>query len=141
MNRKLHIVLPIMLLSGFVVVQFRGSTLKRVADEPESLSGQKLYASYCAVCHGADGKGGGPFAPRLKVWPSDLTQLAKKNGGTFPSLHIAEVIDGEFQKPAHGSADMPIWGPIFRSVARGRHDSAQRRINRLVKYLESLQQK
>lgn len=141
MNRKLHIVLPIMLLSGFVVVQFRGATLKRVADEPESLSGQKLYASYCAVCHGADGKGGGPFAPRLKVWPSDLTQLAKKNGGTFPSLHIAEVIDGEFQKPAHGSADMPIWGPIFRSVAHGRHDSAQRRINRLVKYLESLQQK
>lgn len=141
MNRKLHIVLPIMLLSGFVVVQFRGATLKRVADEPESLSGQKLYASYCAVCHGADGKGGGPFAPRLKVWPPDLTQLAKKNGGTFPSLHIAEVIDGEFQKPAHGSADMPIWGPIFRSVAHGRHDSAQRRINRLVKYLESLQQK
>jgi mono/diheme cytochrome c family protein len=140
-NWKLYIALPTMLLSGSLLIPLGGATLKRVADQPESLTGQQLYASYCAVCHGADAKGGGPFAPRLKVWPPDLTQLARKNGGAFPSLHVAEVIDGEFQKPAHGSSEMPIWGPIFRSVAHGRNDSAQRRINRLVKYLESVQQK
>jgi mono/diheme cytochrome c family protein len=129
------------ILLGSCMVGYSGAKLKRVADEPQSLSGQGLYASYCAVCHGADGKGGGPFAPQLKVPPPDLTQIANKNGGAFPKMHVSEMIDGEFQKPAHGSSDMPIWGPIFRSVARGHNDSAQRRINRLVKYLESLQEK
>jgi hypothetical protein len=36
---------------------------------------------------------------------------------------------------------MPIWGPIFRSMAHGHKDSAQVRINSLVKYLESIQEK
>ena len=139
MKRKVEIVLVTMLLGGFMAGL--GLKLKRTADEPESLTGQKLYASYCAVCHGADAKGGGSFVPQLKAPPPDLTQIAKRNGGAFPKMHVAEIIDGEFQKPAHGSKDMPIWGPIFRSVARGREDSAQRRINRLVKYLESMQEK
>lgn len=141
MKRRVQVVLVILLLGLFVRGLRAGATPKQVADEPASMNGQQLYSSYCAVCHGADGKGGGPFAPQLKVWPSDLTQLAKKNGGSFPSMHIAEIIDGEFQKPAHGSIDMPIWGPIFRTAAHGREDSAQRRINRLVKYLEAIQQK
>ena len=141
MTRKLQVVFVAVLLSNFMAGQQGGARLMRTADEPQSLTGQKLYASYCAVCHGADAKGGGSFTPQLKFPPPDLTRIAKRNGGTFPRMHVAEVIDGEFRKPAHGSSDMPVWGPIFRSVAHGRHDSAQRRINRLVKYLESLQQK
>ena len=139
MTRKVEIVLVTMLLGSFMAG--RDLKLKPIADEPESLTGQKLYASYCAVCHGADAKGGGSFVPQLKAVPPDLTRIAKRNGGAFPKMHVAEVIDGEFKQPAHGSREMPIWGPIFRSVARGREDSAQRRINRLVKYLESVQEK
>lgn len=110
-------------------------------EKAQALSGKQLFASYCALCHGADAKGGGPFSPQLKVWPPDLTVLARKNDGVFPALHVSEIIDGEFGKPAHGSQEMPIWGPVFRSVAQGRKDSAQRRITSLVKYLESLQPK
>src|SRR5512143_1562079 len=78
------------------------------------ISGKQVYVSYCSMCHGADGRGGGPFSPQLKVWPPDLTRLTSKNHGVFPALHVAEVIDGEFEKPAHGSKEMPVWGPVFR---------------------------
>jgi mono/diheme cytochrome c family protein len=111
------------------------------AANAEPVSGKQLYTSYCALCHGGDGKGGGPFSTQLKVWPPDLTQLSKKNKGVFPQMHVEEAVDGEFGKAAHGSAEMPIWGPVFRSMAHGRKDSARVRIVALVKYLESMQEK
>ena len=105
------------------------------------VTGKQLYASYCALCHGIDGKGSGSFAPQLKTSPPDLTQLTKKNHQTFPSMRVQEAIDGEYGKKAHGTVEMPIWGPVFRSMAHGKKDSAQVRINNLVKYIESLQER
>ena len=55
------------------------------AQEIEVIVGGEIeYQNYCAVCHGADGKGQGIMNKYLTVRPADLTQLAKKNGGTFP---------------------------------------------------------
>lgn len=124
---------------GLVAGQNDTKTPPTASAEP--VSGRSLYSSYCALCHGLDGKGGGPFSPQLKTWPPDLTQLTKKNGGTFPELHVEEAVDGEFGKPSHGTAEMPIWGPVFRSMAHGHRDSARVRIGALVKYLESIQEK
>lgn len=138
MLRKLIWIIAIATLTAQAVAQSQATNAMAGA---EPLTGKQLYSSYCALCHGADGKGGGPFSPQLKVWPVDLTQLAKKNHGEFPEMHIREAIDGEFAKPSHGSTEMPIWGPIFRSMAHGRKDSAQVRIDALVKYLESIQEK
>jgi len=145
MGRELKGVIAAFAISLFVAVAV--SQESSPADKPasnekkESVSGKDLYAAHCETCHGANGKGGGPFAAQLKVAPPDLTQIAKKNKGVFPTMHISEVIDGEFEKPAHGSREMPIWGPVFRSLAHGRADSALVRLNNLVQYLESLQQK
>ncbi len=129
------------LFAAIAVVGQQPATETKSAAKTEPLSGKQLYISYCSMCHGPDAQGGGPFSPQLKVWPPDLTQLAKKNNGTYPAMRVAESIDGEFGKPSHGSREMPIWGPVFRSMAHGHQDSAQLRINNVVKYLETLQQK
>src|SRR5579872_7071818 len=77
-------------------------------------SGEEMFKTYCAVCHGTDGKGGGPAASALKVPPADLTQLSKKNGGKFPALKVMSAIRGEGDLPAHGTKEMPVWGSLFR---------------------------
>ncbi len=143
MRRALQGVLAILLFSALAAGQQAGAETKNASPaKSEPISGKQLYVSYCAMCHGTDAKGGGPFSPQLKTWPPDLTQLAKKNGGTYPAMRVSEMIDGEFGKAsAHGSREMPIWGPVFRSMAHGHNDSAQVKINSVVKYLESLQQK
>jgi len=142
MCRTTTSLLFILLFAAAAVSQQPGTEPKSTPSKNESISGKQLYTSHCSMCHGADAKGGGPFATQLKVWPPDLTQLAKKNNGTYPAMRVTETIDGEYGKgAAHGSREMPIWGPIFRSMAHGRKDSAQTRIDKLVKYLESLQEK
>ena len=100
-----------------------------------------MYIAYCASCHGQDGTGNGPAAAALKTPPTDLTLLAAKNGGKFPDAHIAEIIKGDRLTAAHGNKDMPVWGPVFLTMAQ--HDTAQEqlRIRNLTTYLQSIQQK
>ena len=73
-------------------------------------AGKQAYEVQCAICHGLDAKGNGPYVTSLKVAPSDLSSLSKKNGGVFPVDRIMKVIDGRTESSAHGSRDMPIWG-------------------------------
>src|SRR5271169_4518668 len=73
-----------------------------------SNSGQDMYNSYCAVCHGKDGKGNGPAASAMKTPPADLTLLTQKSGGKYPAAHVAAVIRGQAMTASHGSQDMPV---------------------------------
>ncbi len=104
-------------------------------------SGHEMFNSYCAVCHGTDGKGAGPASSALKVPPTDLTQLSAKNGGKYPTMHISSVLRGEAETPAHGSKDMPVWGPLFRHLSQGHDAEVQQRIANLNQYVESIQKK
>jgi mono/diheme cytochrome c family protein len=105
----------------------------------ESLTGHDTYAFYCASCHGAHGRGDGPTAEALAIRPPDLTQLARRRGGTFPRTDVEDFVTGRGRPmPAHGSGDMPVWGPIFQSLDPS--DVRTRvRIANLVEYLESIQ--
>jgi mono/diheme cytochrome c family protein len=106
-----------------------------------SVAGRDLFNFYCASCHGIDGKGAGRVAPALKTRPPDLTTLTQRNGGTFPASKIENVIRGETPtRAAHGSSDMPVWGPIFRGLDN-RKEVNDARIENLVKYIESIQAK
>ena len=74
--------------------------------------GEIEFLSSCAPCHGSEGKGKGPMSAALKATPSDLTVLAKNNGGVFPFSHVYEVIDGRKVIAAHGTREMPAWGRV-----------------------------
>jgi mono/diheme cytochrome c family protein len=125
-----------------LMAQAQDKTIKHVPAKPTSASsGQEMYTSYCAVCHGKDGKGGGPAADALKVPPSDLTILTKKNNGKYPSLHVATVIRGEADLPAHGNKEMPVWGPLFMQMSQGHEAEVQQRVSNLDHYIETLQAK
>jgi mono/diheme cytochrome c family protein len=112
---------------------------KAPAPYTSAASGQEMYESYCASCHGKTGMGDGPAAAALKVAPPNLTDVAKKNGGKFPDTHVAAVIRGEANMPAHGSREMPVWGPVFRKVSGGHDAEVQLRVANLTKYIRSLQ--
>jgi mono/diheme cytochrome c family protein len=114
---------------------------KRTAPPTSAASGAEMYASYCAACHGKNGKGNGPAAQALKVPPPDLTTLTRRNGGKFPGIVVAHAIAGEANLTAHGSKDMPVWGPVFRSLSGDDRAVAQLRVANLTKYVESLQAK
>lgn len=129
--------------------------------------GKELFSEYCASCHGVSGKGDGPAAMALKIPPADLTVLAKRDKGQFPSLKVMQAIKAGPSVPAHGSQIMPVWGPIFlqgdsaetaghappqtpagvaeESGQQGRHGpteaEVQLRIYNLMEYIRTLQVK
>ena len=107
------------------------------------------FVSWCGPCHGRTGVGAGPVASSLKTEPPDLTRISKRAGGTFPADTVRQRIDGRDLPGAHGSAEMPVWGYWFNlhETAAGllqedretAEKEVQKRISRLVRYLETLQ--
>ena len=104
-------------------------------------SGSEMFTSYCAPCHGKSAKGDGPAAAALKQPPADLTQLAKRNGGKYPTELVTSVLRGQNKLAAHGDQEMPVWGPVFWKMSQGKEELVTLRIANLNRYLESLQQK
>ena len=107
-----------------------------------------LYRRYCGACHGPNGKGDGLVGTLLQTKPTDLTEIAKKHGGDFPTAEIEMVIDGRTTVRAHGEPDMPVWGEILREQAAGSqpgtqsaNEQARRKIAFITAYIKSIQEK
>lgn len=100
------------LMIAGLVAAFAGAA--EAAEDPDAAKSE--FQSSCASCHGMDGKGKGPVSAQLKVPPSDLTILAKNNGGVFPTEAVYETIYGAKTIAAHGSREMPIWGERFNPI-------------------------
>lgn len=77
-------------------------------------AGAQLHARYCASCHGSAARGDGPMRAVLTPDPPDLTVLAARNGGRFPTARVVGRIDGRDPLVAHGS-EMPIYGDVFNT--------------------------
>jgi mono/diheme cytochrome c family protein len=113
--------------------------------------GGPLYRAMCAGCHGFTGKGNGPLSEQLKVLPTDLTVLAKKNKGVFPVRAVYQIIDGRKVIAAHGTREMPIWGafnpqsiyPADKFIDPSYDPEAikRTRILEIIEYLNSIQER
>lgn len=105
----------------------------------DSLVGADSFARYCAACHGTSGRGDGPVAGALRTRPADLTTLARRNGGGYPRERVRETVLGTGRMlTAHGTTEMPIWGPLFRAFEREPRVAV--RVDNLVGHVETLQQ-
>ena len=105
--------------------------------------GGEAFRQACAACHGATGHGNGELAAFLTVRPSDLTTLARDNGGAFPARDVYRIIDGRDLVDAHGARAMPVWGAQFSTDAAygpyAGEAAVQARILEIVYYLQGLQ--
>ena len=125
----------------------RGPSAAR--EEQMVREGGAEFHAWCSRCHGALGRGNGPFANTLKAKPSDLTQLSARNNGLFPQDEIRRLVDGRRMPRAHGTPEMPVWGAWFTAqMSSADQDKANdpdiqkrvdARIDRIVAYLRALQ--
>lgn len=137
--RNLFLSIALLFLTGPLGRAREQQAPKKTPSAPIELSGGELFKSYCAPCHGSDAKGNGPMAAVLKVPPPDLTILSRRNNGKFPADHVATVLKNGVDVPAHGTAEMPIWGSTFADIKT--HRVVTVRIADLIRYLESQQAK
>ena len=115
--------------------------------QPKLDLGKREFESKCAVCHGKDGKGGGPYAEQLKRSLPNLTTMAQRNGGLFPVSRTYETIEGA--GPGHGTRDMPVWGldytiqaaEMLPELPYNQALFVRTRIMALLEYLNQLQMK
>jgi len=116
----------------------RQSATASVPALEESLDGPASFDRYCASCHGPSGRGDGPTAKTLRTAPADLTILARRNNGVFPAERVTASIVDATRAAAHGTPDMPIWGPLFRTVG-GPDERDNTRLHNLLSFLASIQ--
>lgn len=137
------------LVSILTIAGAQENQIKKTQVKPTSpVSGAQMFKEYCAVCHGPGGKGDGPVATALKVPPPDLTTLAQRHDGNFPDDYVSNVLKNGVKNPAHGSGEMPVWGPILDTMNRWKalcpgmdETPVTLRIANLSNYLKSIQKK
>lgn len=143
-NRDIHKYELIKLLIAFSIYVFPLIGFTDQIDDSIQ-SGAKEYQQRCALCHGDNARGNGPYAFALVFKPSDLTKLSISNGGSFPFIETYLKIDGREIAKAHGTRLMPIWGNRYNeeswSLVSPEYAStlARGKIFELLLFLHSLQ--
>lgn len=133
-------------MAGIVLA---GAALPALAQEidKDTKKGAELYRVHCATCHGIEGTGHGPMAGVLVIQPTDLTVLARNEGGVFPVERVVKRIDGRDPLASHGSP-MPVYGYFFEDgagaavkVPNGQPIMTSEPVVELLAYLQKLQSK
>ncbi|KUF10345.1 c-type cytochrome [Pseudoponticoccus marisrubri] len=129
------------ILAGLAVLA--GCT--ETAEMPGPQDGRALFMENCAVCHGEDGKGGGPMARAMSQPPKDLTLIRARNGDSFPRARVMSIIDGYARSDLAGPS-MPEFGALLEGdlvpfdSGDGIQTPTPRKLVALLEYLETIQQ-
>jgi len=115
--------------------------------QARSEMGRIEYQSNCANCHGASGRGDGPYSEFLRMKVPDLTTVSERNGGVFPADRMYEIIDGRVDVRGHGPKQMPIWGNVYneraaeyyKGFAHNPEQFVRVRVLSLIDYIYALQ--
>ncbi len=137
-----HLSLVAMVAGLVLAVGYADQSKNKIVIPVEKTSptdGKQMFNSYCAPCHGVDGRGNGPAARALKTQPVDLTSLARMNHGKYPDTHVLAVLHFGSEIPAHGSSQMPVWGPILSNMSKVNPQDKDLRIGNLTRYMEKIQ--
>ncbi|WP_149588193.1 c-type cytochrome [Tabrizicola flagellatus] len=108
-------------------------------------TGAEDFATYCAACHGAGGKGDGPAAAGLDRKPADLTRIAARSGGAFPGTRVMAKIWG-YTGGRNGASPMPQFGPLLQGElvpydgGDGIATPTPVRLVQIAEYLKTLQE-
>lgn len=148
MRAKLSLMLIAALLVAVAApIAMAGAQEGETASETVKVfKGKVTYRIYCSNCHGEEGRGDGNLAELLSVKPSDLTTIAKNNGGTFPTDEIIALVDGRETVKGHGRKEMPIWGDAFQKSLQPSwteetdDERARRKIEEVVAFVASIQE-
>ena len=114
-------------------------------DKQAENTGPQDFAEYCSGCHGASGKGDGELAGTLRRKPADLTKLARRNKGEFPTTRVMAQIWGYTGKK--GTGVMPDFAPLLEGDlvpydgGDGIATPTPIRLVEIAEYVKSLQQK
>ena len=119
------------------------ASLAACVPQEETHSAKADFADYCAACHGPEGKGDGPLAGDLAKKPADLSLLAQRNKGTFPTTKVMAQVWGYTGKKGDGI--MPDFAPLLEGNlvpydgGDGIETPTPTRLVALAEYLKALQ--
>lgn len=102
-----------------------GSALPARAAQPDVERGKEKYRQFCAVCHGASGRGDGPAAAALNPKPRNYTD--KEFVARMTDRAMFEIIK-QGGAAVKKSPSMPAWGEALRDEE----------IHDLIAYIRSL---
>jgi mono/diheme cytochrome c family protein len=140
-TRRFRVCAPIVVAAFGALSLVSTATLAQTATPERAVDrGKAMFRESCAACHGANGKGDGPASDAMKRRPTNLTTLARQQGG-FRASELEASIKGTSQVVAHGSPGMMVWGALFLADANGNQAKADARISDLVAFIESIQGK
>ncbi len=147
MRAKLYLTLiAVLVLAVAAPMAVAGPEEETGAQTVKIFKGKVTFRIYCSNCHGEGGQGDGNLAELLSVKPSNLTAIARDNGGVFPSEKIIKLVDGRETVKGHGLREMPVWGDAFQKSLQPTwteetdDERARRKIDEVVAYVESIQE-
>ncbi|WP_298857880.1 c-type cytochrome [uncultured Sulfitobacter sp.] len=114
-----------------------------LAPSPKA-SGAYLFDKHCTSCHGRTAEGDGPLASGFAIPPANLTLIAQRNGGTFPTAGVMAQINGYTGR--HQLGGMPEFEEVIQSPLvdwaspSGEVIPTPQSLLALATYLESIQQ-